>query len=142
MKMHTVTIDVDYKQHPTAEQLEHVADLLAQHHAAFAVAPSGRVTAIVSFPAENVAQAAMTGVALVEAATGHPAVSVEALSSDEHDKRQGVEPLPDLVGVSEAAEILGGVSRQAVLDRINRGTLPAQRVGREYAIPRSALVKR
>ncbi|MCW2751716.1 MAG: hypothetical protein JWR83_2826, partial [Aeromicrobium sp.] len=53
--------------------------------------------------------------------------------------REGWEPVPDLVSVTEAAQLLG-VTRQAVLDRINRKTLPAEKVGREYVIPRLAVV--
>lgn len=46
----------------------------------------------------------------------------------------------DTVSVTEAAQILG-VTRQAVLDRISRSTLPAEKAGRDYAIPRAALVR-
>lgn len=48
--------------------------------------------------------------------------------------------MPPLVSVSEAAAVLG-VTRQAVLDRIKRGTLDATKVGRQYVIRRPALAK-
>jgi len=37
--------------------------------------------------------------------------------------------------VTEVAKILG-VSRQAIIDRINRGTLEAQKVGTTFVIPK------
>lgn len=51
---------------------------------------------------------------------------------------KGWEPTPELVSVAEAAELLG-ISRQRVLQKINAHQLPATRVGRDYAIPRTAL---
>jgi excisionase family DNA binding protein len=45
------------------------------------------------------------------------------------------------VSTSEAATLLG-ISRQAVLKRIERGTLPAARIGRNYRIARHDLATR
>ncbi|MDR0284093.1 MAG: helix-turn-helix domain-containing protein [Propionibacteriaceae bacterium] len=44
----------------------------------------------------------------------------------------------DYTTVTEAAARLG-VSRQSVLQRIQRGTLPARRKGRRWAVPWAAL---
>ena len=46
--------------------------------------------------------------------------------------------LGDYAAVSQAAEIRG-VSRQAILELITRGRLRAERVGRSWLIPKSAL---
>lgn len=43
--------------------------------------------------------------------------------------------IPDLVSVVEAATILG-ITRQAVLQRIEAGWLPARRVGRAWVMRR------
>lgn len=45
---------------------------------------------------------------------------------------------PELVSVTQAARLLG-VTRQAVLRRIDSGALPARKVGSTWTIPRSAL---
>lgn len=44
----------------------------------------------------------------------------------------------DLLSVSEVAELLG-VSRQAVLARISSGSLPARKVGRDWAVSRAVV---
>ena len=46
--------------------------------------------------------------------------------------------IPDLLSVSEAAASLG-VTRQAVLQRIETGSVQAVRIGHMWAIPRSAV---
>lgn len=137
MKMHTVAIELDEKD-PTAVRAEQLVEALQGIHAAVSVSSRGWVTVDVTLPAEHVAQAVMLAVAAVEQAAGHPAVAVVAMTEEEADARAGWETLPELVSVTEAARELG-VSRQAVLDRINRHTLPATKIGRDYAIPRTAL---
>ncbi|UUW88386.1 helix-turn-helix domain-containing protein [Pimelobacter simplex] len=140
MKMHTVTIEIAEKN-PTADRAEQLLEQLPELHAAVSVSERGWVTIDVTLPAEHVRQAVLLAIAAVEQASGRPALAVAAMTEEEADAREGWETLPDLVSVTEAAELLGGISRQAVLDRIARRTLPATKVGREYVIPRSALTK-
>lgn len=137
MKMHTVTIELDEKG-PSATRAEQLVDDLQHIHPAVSVSSRGWVTVTVTLPAEHVAQAVMLATSAVEQAAGHPAIAITAMTEEEADAREGWETLPDLVSVTEAASVLG-VSRQAVLDRIGRHTLPATKIGRDYAIPRSAL---
>ena len=49
-------------------------------------------------------------------------------------------PLPDLLTVTEAAKILR-VTSQAVRDMIKRGDIEAARLGRQYRIPKSEIVR-
>jgi excisionase family DNA binding protein len=139
MKMHTVIVELDEKD-PNAARAEQLIDQLQHIHPAVSVAPRGWVAVTVTLPAEHVAQAAMLAAGAVEQAAGRAVVAVAAMTEEEADAREGWETLPDLVSVTEAAAALG-VSRQAVLDRIARHTLPAEKVGREYVIPRSAVTR-
>ena len=64
----------------------------------------------------------------------------EVLTTADFDRRLGVDvtQIPELVSVTEAAAALG-VTRQAVLQRIESGSLPATRIGTAWAVPRSAV---
>lgn len=144
MRMHNISVELDEQLNPTAgatpatDRIDDLLDRLARYHPTLTSGHRGRLVVMVSLPAEHVAQAVTTAVAVVEAAAGAATVAVEAMASDEFDARQGWTPLPELITVTEAAQMLG-VTRQAVLDRIRRHTLPAEKVGRDYAIPRQAL---
>lgn len=139
MEMYNATIDVARKAtKDDSDLVDQVIDKLASYHPAIGGTPRGWLSAIISLPAESLAQASSTALAVVEAAFGAPAVSLEVMTSAEFDIRQGWEPTPDLVSVAEAAELLG-VSRQRVLQRIEAKTLPATQVGKSWVIPRSAV---
>lgn len=140
MEMYNATIDVAKREQLTDDTIDAVMARLEQYHPALGTTPRGWQSVIISLPAESLLQATTTAVAVVEAALGALAVSAEVMTSAEFDLRQGWEPVPDLVSVSEAAEILG-VSRQRVLQRVEAKTLPATRVGTGWVIPRSALKK-
>lgn len=118
--------------------IDAVMEALATAHPAIGRSDTGRVEIAVTVPGESLAQAVTLAIALSEQATGSPAAAVTALTEIERDTREGWAPLPELVNVTQAAEKLG-ISRQAVLKRINTGALPHQRVGREYVIPAAAL---
>ncbi len=78
----------------------------------------------------------------MENALGTPPIAVEVITTEEFDARQGWDSTTtDLISVREAAELLG-VSRQRVLQRIADKSLPAEKVGRDYGIPRSAVEAR
>ena len=138
MKMHTVTAELATRDESNIDQLDQAITDLESIHPAISTSPRGWLTVAVTLPAEHVGQAVILATAAIEQATGHPVIAVTAMTEAEADAREGWETPPELVSVSEAAEILG-VSRQAVLDRIGRHTLPASKVGRDYAIPRIAI---
>jgi excisionase family DNA binding protein len=92
-------------------------------------------------PADNLRQTFTTAVAIVEAAAGAPALAVEVMSTDDLNRRNGIEPIPELVSVTEASELLG-VTLQRVLQLVDAGALASQRVGNAVVIPRAAVEKR
>ena len=118
-----------------------VLDALAAYHPAIGRSAFGRAEVIITLPAETVAQAAATATAVIAAAIA-PAelLGIDIATTADFDRRVGLEPLPELVSVTEAAAELG-VTRQAVLQRIESGSLPATRIGTAWAIPQSALVQ-
>lgn len=105
---------------------------------AVSTAASGWTDVDISLPAVDLRQAATTALALVAQATDVDVVALEVMTTDEFDSRLGLQPLPAQVSVTEAAEILG-VSRQAVLQRIESGSLPAVQVGKAWVIQRGIL---
>lgn len=93
-----------------------------------------------SFPVSdnNLRRATITAMS-VALTTGHDLYAVEVLPADEFHRRFDAVLLPELVSVPEAAELLA-VSRQAVLNQVQGGKLPAAKVGDTWAIPRAAVV--
>lgn len=147
-KMYNALVEVESKVDAAKVKpgdFDHVLAALEQHHGALSVSPRGWAEARISLPAETLAQATTTACALVSAAFGAPAIACQVMTEAEFLAREGWEPVPDLVTVAQAAELLG-VSRQAVQDRIHRGTLPATRIGdgrtSSYVIPRAALTSK
>lgn len=60
-------------------------------------------------------------------------VSVAVITTDEFDRRNGLQPLPELLSASEAAR-RAGVTRQAVLQRIESGSLAGTRIGNAWVL--------
>ena len=138
--MFSAWVEVDRRTEPTSRELDRVMDALKHHHPSLSTSPRGYLGAQISVPAEHLAQAASTAIILVSAAYGAPGIACEVLTEAEHYAREGWEVVPDLLSVTDTALALG-VSRQAVLQRINAKTLPASKIGRDYAIPRTAVEK-
>jgi excisionase family DNA binding protein len=125
----------------SSDQLaDHLVDNLADYSPAVSRSVGGRLEVVLTVPADSLRQAVITALALV-AAAGHDAYAVEVLPTDEFDRRLGLEPVPELLSVTEAAAALG-VSRQAVQQRIDAGTLPARKVGKAYAVPQAAVTRK
>lgn len=135
MKMYNAHVEVDTRQ----VDVDKTMTALEGFHPAVAVSERGFVTARISLPGETLAQATAAALAVIAAATGAVPIVAEVMTEDEFMAREGWEVVPELVSVSEAAVLLG-VSRQRVLQRIDDKSLPATRVGRDYVIPRAAVV--
>ncbi|GGL27790.1 helix-turn-helix domain-containing protein [Phycicoccus endophyticus] len=114
-------------------------DQLAAWHGVVSAGPTGALVVTLSLPAEGLAQATATGLAIV-AGLATP-VAITAQPESMRDERQGWPRVPELMSVAEAAEALG-VSRQRVLQMIDEGKVPAVRVGKVHAIPASAFAGR
>ncbi|GAB3884699.1 helix-turn-helix domain-containing protein [Terrabacter terrigena] len=131
---YVVELELDTK--PAEAVVSRALDLLEAYHPAAAESPAGLLEVAITLPADDLRQAVTTALALARPIAG--VVAVSALPEAVRDRRQGWDVVDELVGVSQAGEILG-VSRQRVLQIINEGKLPNRKVGREYAIPRAAV---
>lgn len=125
MKMYNAVVEVDRKD---AADVDALMDQLEHHHPAVGISPRGWLEARISLPAETLTQACTTATLIVEAATGAAAIACEVMTEDEFDAREGFEPVPDLLGVTEAAEILG-VSRQRIDQLVHAGKIQSIPVG-------------
>ena len=133
MEMYNAIVEVASKK---KIDVDAVMGQLEAFHAALSESQRGWNTAHISLPGESLAQAAATATAVVSSAYGAPAIACEVMTETEFLAREGWAPVPDLVSVTEAAQLLG-VSRQAVLQRIGSGSLPSTKIGRDHAIPRA-----
>ena len=75
---------------------------------------------------------------LIDAAEHGTPVGLTALPERVRDARDGWPAVPELVGATAAADMLK-VSRQQVWNLIEGGSLPGQRVGRDWVIPAAAV---
>nr|WP_297429782.1 helix-turn-helix domain-containing protein [uncultured Actinotalea sp.] len=131
---YNVRVELDTREDIDAQLL----DAFAPYHPATGRGPRGHVEVHLTVPAEDFVQLMQTTVAITARAVGAPVLAVEMLPTAEFDRRLGLEPVPELLSVTEAARLLG-VSRQAVLQRVESGSLPATRVGNAWAIQRAAV---
>lgn len=115
-------------------------DALEGYGPAVSRSDRGRIEVIITVPADTLRQAITTALPLLEQAGDVPVIVLEVMSTDEFDARNGIEPIPDLVSVSGAAELLG-VTRTRVQQLLDEGKLPGSLVGRTYVIPRAAVLK-
>lgn len=138
----TAQIELDVRLTPrNGEKLaEDWLPALADYHAGLGSSPTGHVVIVITLPAEKLRQATTTAIAVVQDVTGRTATSVRASTSSAFFAAADPEPstLPRLLGVTEAAEILG-VSRQAVLQACEEGRYPATRAGKAWVLLASAV---
>lgn len=122
--------------------IDHVMDALVDYAGVISRAPDGRTQITITLPAASLRQAITTALSVIDDAIEPAAVTaIEAMTTKEFDARSEAlefQPVPDLVSISEAAAALE-VSRQAVHQRIESGSLPATRVGSTWVIPKSTL---
>lgn len=114
-------------------------DRLTDYHPATGRSPRGWVEVTVTLPAENLRQAMNTALAVAEGTHVAPVLGIEVLPTAEFDARNGLAPMPELASVTEAAQLLG-VSRQAVLQRLESGSLAGQKVGSTWVVQRGHIL--
>lgn len=124
------------------DRADQLVEALAPYGGAIGRTLANRWELIFTVPAADVRQAASTAVAVATDLAGVPVYALEVLPADEHDRRLGVTPVPELLSVAEAAEALG-VSEAAVRKRIDRPnpTIHAVRIGKGWAVPRSEIYR-
>ena len=128
------TAEIAFRGNLTDDHIDHLMGALAPFHVAVSGGTDGTFDVTLTAPAENLRQATHALLAVAEAATGEPATSIEVLATSAWDRRNGFIPVPELVSVTDAAAQLG-VSRQAVLQRLESGSLAGQKVGKTWVIP-------
>lgn len=132
--MYAATIELNSRATPA--RIDDTVKALEGFHPVAGPSPRGRVKVVISLPAAGLQQAVTLALALVERATGAAAGAVEVMTSEEFDSRAAAPPaadLPALVSVTEAADMLG-VTRQAVLQMIDRGKMPARQAGNTWVM--------
>jgi excisionase family DNA binding protein len=122
---------------PTPKRAEGWMDALADYSPAVGRTPRGRAELIITIPARSLEQAINTGLAILSRAAGQLA-AFAVLATSDFDARSEDVPLPQLVGATEAAEIVG-VSRQRIQQMADAGQLPHTRVGNALAFPRQVV---
>jgi len=102
-------------------------DDLQSMHVSVGGSPTGNLSVRMTLPAESVEQALQFGDSVVERSLARwnadlrPVLEVaEILTEAEFDRREGWTHIPDLIGVAEAASLLG-VTRQRILQLIDAG---------------------
>lgn len=137
MEHYTAEVEVSRRGNPTPDEVDQAMDTLAGYAPSISVTPRGYRAARITFPADTIGQAASTALAVVSAAIGGDVVRIELMTEKEADQREGTATLPELVGVTEAADMLN-VSPQRVRQMIEEGKLAAHRVGgKSFALIRS-----
>jgi excisionase family DNA binding protein len=134
MQMYNALVEVQTKT-AAADVADDLIDDLASFHPAVSTSARGWLEVRISLPAETLAQATRIATLVISDATGAEPIACEVMTEAEFDAREGWAPLPQLVSVTEAAKLLG-VTRQSVLERIQRGTLQGEKVGDTYVLPR------
>lgn len=136
MEHYVVTVELDRRTPKEDHELDTIMEAVAPLHGAVASGDAGGLTISVTVPGEDLRQAVTIGLAAA-AEHGTP-VGLTALPERVRDARDGWPAVPELVGATAAADMLK-VSRQQVWNLIEGGSLPGQRVGRDWVIPAAAV---
>lgn len=131
---------VEFDERPDETKAERMSDALVDYHVAISGTPGGNLAARISLPAESIQQAGATALAVITAAAGEGArvVGYEIYTEELFFAREGWEPVPELVSVTEVAQILK-VTRQRVLQLVDEGKLPRTKVGNTLVFPMPAV---
>ncbi len=126
----------------TPERADQVLPHLAPFGGTLSEDDTRRVRATLTVPGAFPIQAALTAVSVAESAfPGARVARFEVLPSAEFEREASLTPIPDLLSVTQAADALG-VSRQAVLKRLESGSLQGRKVGETWVVPASAVAPR
>jgi excisionase family DNA binding protein len=134
---YSVHIEFDRHDIPAAT-VERLVDELAEWHAAIGHSPRGWVDIQMSVPAETPEGASSVAVALTAPKVKARPIRIESMTEAEFDARQGFTPMPELIGATDAAELIG-VSRQRILQLVDEHKLQATKVGKSLVFSRDAV---
>ncbi len=130
----TATLTTPFARLPMST-IDVMLDELAAYAPAIVPGPTGDTEIVITLPADNLTQAITTARTIL---TKYRPIGLEVIPTDLWDKRQNVTPVPELLSVTDVATLLN-VTRQAVLQRVESGSLPAVKVGSAWIIPASSL---
>lgn len=135
--MHFVVLIETTERIHTDTDIDQVMDTLADFSVAIGDADAAGSEITVTVPADDLEQAVRLALSLVRPLA--TPLAVDALPEEVRDAREGWTPVPDLVDVAGAAQILS-MTPQWVRQLIDAGTLPATTAGtRATVLPRSAV---
>lgn len=129
---------------PSAQVTEDLADAIMDRLASYHVAlgfTDLHLRVIITLPGEDLDQAFSTALAVLHRAlqpTGVGVQGVEVVSTAEFDRRNGIPPVPELLSVTEAAELLH-VTGTRVRQMLDAGQLPGQKAGATWVLSRAAV---
>lgn len=135
---YTATVELDIRDDGTGDRDDGIIDALDAYSPAVGRSPLGYIEVVLTVPAATLTQAAQTITSVIAESVGATILSIEIMSVDEYSRRVGVKPMPELVSVTAAAEI-AGVSRQAILARLETGSIAGEKVGNTWVVQKAAL---
>lgn len=138
MTEYNAILTTDHRAHTPADLDDEIIDRLAAFHPALGFT-TGRLTVTITYPAETLEQATAVALALAgQSLAGLPftLTGLEVLPTAEFDRRNGLEPVPELLSVTEAAAELG-VTPQAVRQRLDSGSVRGVKVGATWVVSRA-----
>lgn len=119
-----------------ADQADAYLAAFADYSPVIARSDLGRADLILSLPAQTLWQAIATTRSLL-ADLSIARISIE--SAEDFDRRSTYGTIPPLISITQAAQRLG-MTRAGVQKRIEKGTIPAVRVGdASWAVPAAAV---
>jgi excisionase family DNA binding protein len=120
---------------PTPNRSAGWMDALASYCPAVGRTARGQTELIITVPARSLEQAVTTGLAVMARAADPDRLErFEVLATAEYDRRLNDVQMPDLVGATEAAELLN-VTRQRIQQMAAAGQLPRMQVGKTLVFP-------
>ncbi len=132
--MRHYTAEVDFKTSTTPDE---IMEVIEAFHGVYTFREQRDEHAInISFPADSGKQAIAIATAVTE--KFGEITGLKVLTSEEFDRQEGFTHIPDLVSVTQAAQIMG-ITRSAVIQRIESGSIYAVKVGNAWVIPSGSL---
>lgn len=143
MQQYTAVVEVAQRGNMTADEVDAFMQRVPSNAVSVSVSPHGYRAVRITLPANDIAQAASAAAIAVAHGAGttvDQVVSIDVMTEDEADSREGYTDVPDLIGAGEAAELLG-VSPQRIRQMIDEGKLAAHRIGeRSFALVRAEVL--
>lgn len=126
----------EYRVELTDELAGEWIDALAGYSPAISRTPRNLTEVVITYPAKDIGQAIVTGHGVLNTRIKTELFMLEVLPTDEFDRRAADVGMPSMVTTVEAAEIIG-ITRQRVLQLVESGAIPSERVGdRTLVLPR------